>query len=96
MADKLGKGQFGEVKKGIHKKTGEQVAIKIIKKKKVSDNEMQMLRNEIEVLKFCRHPNIVRMLDVFEDFKCVYVVLELLTGGDMFEYLNKRDFEVSE
>lgn len=51
-----------------------------------------MLRNEIEVLKICQHPNIVRLNDFFEDSKNMYVVLELLKGGDMFEYLDKRDF----
>jgi len=55
-----------------------------------------MLRNEIEVLKICQHPNIVHLKDVFEDSKFMYVVLELLCGSDMFEYLDKRDFQVSE
>lgn len=55
-----------------------------------------MLRNEIEVLKICQHPNIVKLNDFFEDSKSMYVVLELLKGGDMFEYLDKRDFQVSE
>ena len=38
----------------------------------------------------------MRLDDVFEDQKCVYVILELLSGGDMFEYLNRRDFQISE
>jgi len=66
--------------------------VKIIKKRKINPNELMMLRNEIEVLKICQHPNIVRLNDFFEDSKNMYVVLELLKGGDMFEYLDKRDF----
>lgn len=66
--------------------------MKIIKKRKINPSELMMLRNEIEVLKICQHPNIVKLNDFFEDSKSMYVVLELLKGGDMFEYLDKRDF----
>ena len=55
-----------------------------------------MLRNEIEVLKICQHPNICKLVDFFEDSKSMYVVLEHLKGGDMFEYLDKRDFQITE
>jgi len=92
----LGKGQFGQVKKAVHVGDKKAYAVKIIKKKKISSSEMSMLRNEIEVLKICEHPYICKLIDVFEDQKCLYVVLELLSGGDMFEYLNRRDFNISE
>jgi serine/threonine protein kinase len=92
MQDAIGKGQFGQVKRAIHKADNKPYAVKIIKKRKISPSELSMLRNEIEVLKICQHPNIVALQDVFEDIKHVYVVLEILEGGDMFDYLNKRDF----
>ena len=92
----LGKGQFGKVKKGLHKKTKLEVAIKQIKKKKISTTEMEMLRNEIEVLKMCKHPIIVRLYDVFEDRAQIYIVMDLIKGPDLYVYLKSRKFQLSE
>lgn len=55
-----------------------------------------MLRNEIEVLKVCQHENIVRCIDIFEDSKKIHIVLELLRGGDLYDYMERRDFKVRE
>ena len=62
----------------MHKKTKTKVAIKQIKKKKISTDELDMLRNEIEVLKVCKHPNVVQLYDVFEDRKNIFIVMELI------------------
>ena len=92
----LGKGKFGVVKLGIHKKTGAKVAIKCIKKKAMKLKELELQKREIEVLKLCQHPNIIRLLDVFENPEVIYIVLEYLEGGDLFVYLDKRDFKITE
>jgi len=92
----LGKGQFGNVKKAKNKETGEFVAVKQIKKSKISEEELGMLRNEIEVLKMCQHPNIVQLLDIFEDSKKIHIVLELLKGGDLYDYMEIRKFKLKE
>jgi serine/threonine protein kinase len=84
------------VKEATHKSSGRKVAIKSIKKKNMKEREIQLQRNEIEVLKMCQHPNIVTMLDVFENPDYFYIVLEYLSGGDMFDYLKRREFEISE
>lgn len=81
---------------GSHKKTGEKVAIKIIKKVNMTQRVLDLQRNEIEVLKMCQHPNIVKMIDVFENPDYIFIVLELLEGGDLYDYFRKRDFNVSE
>lgn len=44
----------------------------------------------------CQHPNIVQMRDVFENAEYIFIVLELLTGGDLYDYFKKRNFNVSE
>lgn len=72
------------------------MAVKQIKKSKISDEELEMLRNEIEVLKICNHPNIVKLIDIFEDSKKIHLVLELLKGGDLYDYMEKREFKVKE
>jgi serine/threonine protein kinase len=51
---------------------------------------------EIEILKMCQHPFIIRLLDVFENQETIYIVMEMLTGGDLFTYLEERNFVVSE
>jgi serine/threonine protein kinase len=59
-------------------------------KKDISNSDMELQRREIEILKMCQHPHTIRLLDVFENSKYIYIVMELLTGGDLFTYLEKR------
>jgi serine/threonine protein kinase len=96
MVKDVGKGQFGVVKLASHKKTGQKVAIKTIKKKDMKASALELQRNEIEVLKVCQHPNIIRMIDVFESPDYFFIVLEYLEGGDLFDYLQRRDFDINE
>lgn len=44
----------------------------------------------------CNHPNIVNLLDTFENSEYFFIVLEYLNGGDLFEYLNKKEFKITE
>ena len=55
-----------------------------------------MQRREIEILKMCQHEHIIRLIDVFENFKYFYIVLEYLEGGDMYDYLKEKSFKVTE
>jgi len=82
----IGKGKFGIVKLGIHKKTGEKVAIKIISKN-MAMKDKELVRTEINIMKLCRHPNIVRLLDHFENAEYIFIVMEYLSGGDLANYL---------
>ena len=53
-------------------------------------------RREIEVLKMCQHPNIIKLIDIFENSDYYYIVLEYMEGKDLFEYLRRRKFNISE
>lgn len=44
----------------------------------------------------CQHPNIVKLLDLFENLEYYYIVLECMEGKDMFDYLKSRSFKISE
>lgn len=44
----------------------------------------------------CQHPHIIRLLDIFENHEKIFIVMECLEGGDLFTYLEKRNFELSE
>eukprot|EP01121_Diplochlamys_sp_Union-15-3_P004030 TRINITY_DN139_c0_g1_i1.p1 TRINITY_DN139_c0_g1~~TRINITY_DN139_c0_g1_i1.p1 ORF type:complete len:395 (-),score=72.61 TRINITY_DN139_c0_g1_i1:61-1218(-) len=86
----LGVGNFSTVKLGICKKKGEKVAIKIIEKKS-SKNKPEMLANEVGILLKVDHPNIIRMKDLFDSPNTLYLVMELVTGGELFDEIVKRD-----
>ena len=64
----------------------------MMSKIKMDLNDMELLRREIEILKMCQHPHIIRLLDIFEDQNFIYIVMEALHGGDLFSYLERRDF----
>ena len=96
LKESLGKGKYGLVKRGEHKKSGKEVAVKIVKKKELSLKDIELLKREIEVLKICQHPNIIRFYDVFENSDYIYIVMEYLKGGDFFTYLELKNFKISE
>ncbi|KAI8972483.1 kinase-like domain-containing protein [Pilobolus umbonatus] len=87
----LGKGSSGRVKMGIHKVTGEKVAIKIISKSHLASNASveKAVKREIAVMKLISHPNIMTLIDVIDlsDSPNLYLVLEYVQGGELFEYL---------
>jgi len=96
MLDEIGEGKFGLVKLGIHFKTKERVAIKIINKESMEISDLELVKNEIDIMKLCRHPNVVRLLDHFENSEYIFLVMEYLSGGDLGNYLNKKNFKFSE
>lgn len=67
-----------------------------MKKKELSLKDIELLKREIEVLKVCQHPNIIRFYDVFENSDYIYIVMEYLQGGDFFNYLETRNFKITE
>ena len=72
------------------------VAVKVMSKKEMTVVDMELQRREIEILKMCQQPHIVRLLDIFENSDYIYIVMEKLAGGDLFTYLEKRNFKISE
>jgi len=73
IKEKLGNGKFGLVRLGIHKHTGKQVAIKIMSKIEMSNEDLELVKTEIEILKICQHPNIIKLLDVIEIVDFIYI-----------------------
>lgn len=79
----LGEGACGTVCVGKNRETGESVAVKSISKNSVQDAEALGL--EIEFLKLADHPNIVRFLETFEDSTHIHLVMELCSGGELWQ-----------
>jgi len=89
MKDVLGTGAFSQVRLAECREDGHMYAIKIIDKKALKGKE-DSLENEIRVLKRLKHPNIVALLEVFEDKTKVYLVMELVTGGELFDRIVEK------
>ena len=96
MLDDLGEGIFGSVKLGVEKKTKERVAIKIIKKKKAKQSDIELVRTEIDVMKLCHHPNVVHLLDHFENAEYIFIVMEYIRGGRLTDYMKENKFNFTE
>lgn len=73
VRQKLGKGKFGLVRLGIHKETERKVAIKIMNKKEMNNQDLELVKTEIEILKVCQQPNIIRLYDIFENLDYIYI-----------------------
>ncbi|KAG8515290.1 Serine/threonine-protein kinase D2 [Galemys pyrenaicus] len=82
----LGSGQFGVVYGGKHRKTGRDVAVKVIDKLRFPTKQESQLRNEVAILQSLRHPGIVNLECMFETPEKVFVVMEKL-HGDMLEMI---------
>ncbi|KAH8741613.1 calmodulin-domain protein kinase 2 [Cryptosporidium ryanae] len=91
----IGRGTWGEVKVAIQKGTGIKRAAKKIPKYFVED--VERFRQEIEIMKSLDHPNIIRLYETFEDNTDIYLVMELCTGGELFErVVRQRVFRESD
>ena len=75
---KLGNGKFGLVKVCKQKLTGRDAAIKIMSKKNMSLTDIQLIRSEIEILKICQHPNIIKLYDILENQDYIYISKSML------------------
>eukprot|EP01125_Pyxidicula_operculata_P019835 TRINITY_DN721_c0_g1_i1.p1 TRINITY_DN721_c0_g1~~TRINITY_DN721_c0_g1_i1.p1 ORF type:complete len:340 (+),score=71.61 TRINITY_DN721_c0_g1_i1:175-1194(+) len=86
----LGMGNFSQVRLGIDKETGTRVALKIVDKSAVK-HKPEMLANEVDILLKLDHPNIVKLLDLFDTERYLYLVMELVTGGELFDRIVERE-----
>ncbi|XP_039980467.1 MAP/microtubule affinity-regulating kinase 3-like isoform X2 [Xiphias gladius] len=83
----IGKGNFAKVKLARHILTGREVAIKIIDKTQLNPTSLQKLFREVRIMKILNHPNIVKLFEVIETEKTLYLVMEYASGGEVFDYL---------
>ncbi|KAG0359480.1 Protein kinase [Podila minutissima] len=87
LLETLGVGSFGKVKRAVHSLTGHTVAIKIINKNKVVNQDMfARVKREIQYLKLLRHPHIIKLYEVISTPTSIYMVIEY-AGGELFNYI---------
>ncbi|XP_041109003.1 serine/threonine-protein kinase MARK1-like isoform X2 [Polyodon spathula] len=92
----IGKGNFAKVKLARHILTGREVAVKIIDKTQLNPTSLQkfhmtllskQLFREVRIMKILNHPNIVKLFEVIETEKTLYLIMEYASGGEVFDYL---------
>lgn len=82
----IGEGTFAKVKFARDTETGDPVAIKILDKEKLLKHKMvEQIKREIATMKLIKHPNVVRIHEVMGSKTKVYIVLEYVTGGELFD-----------
>lgn len=83
--DILGRGSFAIVKRAVRKADKKDLAVKIIKKTKLKDEELEIVHEEVKIMDKINHPNCVRLVEIFETNKKLYLVMEMLSGGELFD-----------
>ncbi|KAF3629883.1 CBL-interacting protein kinase 1 [Capsicum annuum] len=82
----LGQGNFGKVKYAKHIDSGKSFAIKILEKHRIHDLRItDQIKREIRTLKVLKHPNVVRLYEVLASKTKIYMVLEYVNGGELFD-----------
>ncbi len=74
-----------------HESTGHKVAVKILNKQKIKSSKMdQKIKREIKILKLFKHPHIIRLYEVIETPQEIFLVMEYISGGELFDYIVKN------
>ncbi|XP_052829748.1 serine/threonine-protein kinase DCLK2 isoform X3 [Octopus bimaculoides] len=82
----IGEGNFAVVRECWSRSTNTRYALKIIDKTKCLGN-VQMIENEVSILRKAKHPNIIRLIEEFDSPDQLFLVMELVKGGDLFELI---------
>ncbi|EQC31477.1 CAMK/CAMKL/AMPK protein kinase [Saprolegnia diclina VS20] len=87
----IGRGTFGKVKAGMHLPTGEKVAIKILEKCRILEvADAERVAREIKILKRNYHTNVIQLYQVIDTAQSIYLIMEYIDGGEMFEHIVKN------
>ncbi|XP_062229186.1 CBL-interacting protein kinase 24-like [Phragmites australis] len=87
----IGQGTFAKVKFAVDADTGAAVAMKVLDKDTILNHRMlHQIKREISIMKIVRHPNIVRLNEVLAGKTKIYIILELVTGGELFDKIARQ------
>ena len=88
----IGQGAFGKVNLGLNVLTGRVVAIKSFNKSNLNSNSenMKKIKYETNLMKKLNHPNITKILELFEDKEYILIIMEYINGGNLFSFLKKH------
>ena len=87
----IGKGTFSRIKLGINKKTGEKIAIKILDKLKIVENEdLERIIREMRMLSELDNDHVIKVYEIYEDDYHYLIIMEYCEGGELFNYIVKH------
>ena len=93
LFDEIGMGTFSKVVRAFHLITQQTVAVKILDKDKIEDEiDIERIVREIEILKNIHHPNIAQMYETYSTVHNFYIMLEYVSGGDLFDYITSNNY----
>ena len=87
----LGSGTFATVKQVTHLKDNTKWAVKVIKRSALTTEDEESLKMEIQIMQLMDHPNIISIKEVFYSKGFVYLVMDLMTGGELFDRIVNKD-----
>jgi calcium/calmodulin-dependent protein kinase I len=87
----LGTGGFSVVRLGVQKSTNKKVAVKCVDLSKLSANDETDVLREIELLKEIHHPHVVKLFDSYRDDQFIFIVLEMVRGGELFDWIVSKE-----
>eukprot|EP01103_Thecamoeba_quadrilineata_P015315 TRINITY_DN47_c0_g2_i1.p1 TRINITY_DN47_c0_g2~~TRINITY_DN47_c0_g2_i1.p1 ORF type:complete len:351 (+),score=79.01 TRINITY_DN47_c0_g2_i1:129-1181(+) len=90
LGKEIGKGGFSVVVEGTHKQSREKFAVKCIKKTMVEGDDIKLLKREIQIMKKVSHPNVLKLYEVFENEEEFFLVMELVTGKELFDKIVEK------
>jgi calcium-dependent protein kinase len=90
MVEKLGEGNFGEVYHAKGKESGDERAVKILAKNLINEQEILIIKNEIQILRSVDHPNILKLYEVYEDDETYQIVTDMMRGGSLADDLEEK------
>lgn len=87
LVEKMGDGAFSNVYRARDTQTGQECAIKVVRKFEMNSNQRANILKEVQIMRQLDHPNIVKLIDFSESRQYYYIVLELCPGGELFHQI---------
>ncbi|KAA8492615.1 Calcium/calmodulin-dependent protein kinase [Porphyridium purpureum] len=88
LGELIGQGTYGQVRSAVRRRDNKLCAVKIIERG-LNDKELELMKREMDVMRSVDHPSIVRTFDVFDTADTIYIAMEYVGGGDLFQVISE-------
>lgn len=91
IIEEIGEGAQAKVYLAQNKQNLNEFAVKVIDKSSITPKDLNLIYNEIEIMNSIDHPNIVKMIEIFETKENIFIVLEFMKGGELYERIIEKE-----